>query len=123
MYVPSHWGCLIFEVSSRSSPHLKNDGEYTGTALSSLVSQLFLGVETLTLSLFGRIPDHGMYTLRDISLFFPDKMRKTANQNEMGLHKSGHKPPQAQFFLQSEIGIIVFILFFPLVHSGIAEKI
>lgn len=38
MRVPSRWGSLIFEVSSRSSSHLKNHGEYTGTALFSLAS-------------------------------------------------------------------------------------
>lgn len=38
MCVPSHWGDLIFEVSTRSSPNLKNHGEYTGTVLFSPAS-------------------------------------------------------------------------------------
>lgn len=50
-------------------------------------------------------------------------MRKTANQIEMGLHKLGHKIPQAQLGLHSQMGIkYTFFFFFALVHSGIAFK-
>lgn len=63
-----------------------------------------------------------MYILRDFFVF-PDWMRKTANQIEMGSHKLGHKIPQAQLGLHSQMGIkYTFFFFFALVHSGIALK-
>lgn len=63
-----------------------------------------------------------MYILRDFFVF-PDWMRKTENQIEMGSHKLGHKIPQAQLGFHSQLGIkYTFFFFFALVHSGIALK-
>lgn len=124
MCVPSHWGGLIFEVSSRSSPLLKKSWWICrhSSFLSCFIAVSRSGNTHSIFIFFVRILDHGMYILRDFFVF-PDWMRKTANQIEMGLHKLGHKIPQAQLGLHSQMGIkYTFFFFFALVHSGIAFK-